>query len=371
MKARRTKIGIPSPASARPRRRAARRLRLGFIGAGWWSTTCYMPLLRARGDVDFVGVCGLDRAVLERCKRDFGFTHATTDYHELLRLDLDAVIVASPHIFHAEHAVAALRAGCHVMVDKPMATSAADARRIVAVAKQTRRHVVVPCGWQYRPVGRAAKEWMSRGAVGEVEFVLCHMASPLRNLFSGQGFDFAADAYVPANLSTWADPRVAAGGYGQGQLPHSIGLMLWLTGLRPKDVFGRMSKPGSKVDLYDAMILGYSGGAIGTISGAATLPLDTPGSFQLDVRIFGTKGMLHVDIARDHVSFHGHNGRHVTAPLRRGDGAYQCDGPPNEFVDLALGRTRENHSPAIVAMHAVEILDAAYRSVRSGRAEKI
>src|SRR5687768_7558610 len=107
--------------SAERRYSKTRKARLGFIGAGWWATTNHMPLLRARRDVEMVSVCGLDRALLERCQRDFGFEHVTTDYRELLRKDLDGVVVSSPHTFHAEHGLAALKAGCHVLVEKPFA----------------------------------------------------------------------------------------------------------------------------------------------------------------------------------------------------------------------------------------------------------
>lgn len=354
-----------------PRRSVARRkARLGIIGAGWWSTTYYMPILRERTDVELVSVCGLDEAILTRCQRDFGFSHTTTDYRELLAQELDGVIIASPHAVHAEHALSALARGFHVMVEKPLATEARDARRIVSLAKKKKRHVLVPCGWQFRPIATEAMNVMQKGRIGEIESVVCHMASPLKNLFSGKSFDFTKGAYVPANLSTWTNPRLSGGGYGQGQLPHALGLMFWLTGLKPKTVFARMSTAGARVDLYDALSVAYEGGAIGVVSGAATLPPGTPGEFQLDIRIFGKKGMLHLDVARDHLSWHNHNGRHETLPLKPGDGAYGYDGPPNQFVDLILGATRVNNSPGEVAMRAVEVLDAAYRSSRSGRNER-
>jgi predicted dehydrogenase len=350
------------------RKATRRRARLGFIGAGWWSTTTYMPVLARRRDVEMVSVCGLDESVLRRCVGDFGFRHATTDHRKLLEQELDGVVIASPHTLHGVHALAALRAGCHVMVDKPMTTSAVEAHQVVAEARKRRRHVLVPCGWQYRPIGVKAKAIVDRGFVGRVEHVACHMASPLRNLMSGRSFDFGG-AYVASDLSTWADPQRSGGGYGQGQLPHVVGLMLWLTGLRGRGAFARMSGPGAAVDLYDAVTVEYDGGAIGTISGAATLPPGTPGGFQLDIRIFGDRGMLHLDVARDHLSTHAATGRHRTIRLAPGDGAYRCEAPPAQFVELILGRTRENNSPGHIAMNAVEILDAAYRSARSGRFE--
>jgi len=348
-----------------------RKARLGFIGAGWWATTNHMPMLAARQDVEMVSVCGLDPAVLKRCRRDFGFSHATTDYHDLLRQNLDGVVVASPHSFHAEHALMALKAGCHVMVEKPFTTNARTAHQVVALARKKGLHIVVPYGWHYRPIGQKAREIMDRGVLGRVEFALCHMASPLKNLFSGRSFDFSTGAYVDAKLSTWADPRISQGGYGQGQLSHAMGLMLWLSGLRGASVFANMSRPGARVDLYDAISVKFSGGAVGNISGAATLPAGTPGTFQLDVRLFGANGVLVVDIARDHISLHTHGGRHEIVPLKPGNGAYQCDGPPHQFVDLILGLTKRNDSPGEVAMHSVEILDAAYRSSRSRKVEKV
>ncbi len=347
-----------------------RKARLGFIGAGWWATTNHMPLLAARRDVEMVSVCGLDPAVLERCRRDFGFAQATADYRELLRQDLDGVVIASPHPLHAEHALAALRAGCHVLVEKPFTTDAASARRIVALARRTRRHIVVAYGWNHRPIGLRARELMDKNAVGRIEYVLCHMASPVKNLFSGRSFDFTETAYVPSNVSTWSDPRVSHGGYGQGQLSHATGLMLWLTGLRAAAVFANLGRAGARVDLYDALSVRFQGGAIGAVSGSATLPPGTPGTFQLEVRIFGERGVLSVDIARDHLSLDTHRGRHETIPLRPGDAAYRCDGPPHQFVELILGLTRENSSSGEVAMRSVEIIDAAYRSARSGRNEK-
>jgi predicted dehydrogenase len=345
--------------------------RIGFIGAGWWAATYYMPQLSARPDVELVSVCGLDPKVLRSCQRDFGFTHATTDYHETLRQDLDGVVVASPHALHAEHALAALRWGCHVMVEKPLTTSARTAHQIVAEAGKRGLHLVVPCGWQYRPIGIRAKKLMEAKAVGRIEHVVCHMASPLKNLFSGKSFDFKKGAYVETNLSTWADPRMSHGGYGHGQLPHVVGLHLWLTGLQPKRVFARMSNPGARVDMYDAIVVQYAGGVIGTISGAATLPPGCPNGFQLDIRIFGEKGVLHLDVGREHLSLHTHKGVHKVIPLAPGGGAYNTDEPPHQFVELILGLTKENNSPGEVAMRAEEILDAAYRSSQSHAEEAV
>ena len=77
------------------------------------------------------------------------------------------------------------------------------------------------------------------------------------------------------------------------------------------------------------------------------------------------------DVERERVELHTHEGTHERPSVSPGDGAYRCDDPPHEFIELILGLTTENHAPGTVALRAVEILDAAYRSAASGNAESI
>jgi len=355
-------------AAAQRPQSTTRRLRLGFIGAGWWATTNHMPVLRARHDVEFVSVCGLDSALNQRLQEDFGFQHVTSDYRDLLQQDLDAVIVSSPNSLHALHATAALEAGCHVMVEKPMTTLASDAFRLVELARQNQRHLIVPYGWHYRPLSHEARRLMQDIGVGEIEMVLCHLGSPGKNLFTGKSFDHAAGSYVGPDLGTYTDPQMG-GGFGQGQLSHALALMVWLTDVRAQSVFARMHPVGGEADLHDSLSVLFAGGAIGTVSGTATVPDGRP--FQLDIRVYGSHGMFLYDVERERAELHLHNGQSFIAPFEPGDGSYRCDVPPHQFVELALGLTDENRSSGELALASVEILDAAYRSAASGRDESV
>src|SRR5205807_7905591 len=130
------------------------------------------------------------------------------------------------------------------------------------------------------------------------QYVLCHMASPIRGLLRGQGFDAERNSGQSGGVmfqpdpKTWADPVVAGGGYGHAQLSHSTGMLCWLTALVPETVYALMSAPGSKVDLYDALSVKFSGGAIGTVSAAGTVPPIGKAEFQVDLRLFGSEVML-------------------------------------------------------------------------------
>ena len=350
--------------------------RIGFIGAGWWATSNHMPVLAQRRDAVLAGVCRLGQQELRQVQEAFDFPFATEDYRELLaNCELDGVVVASPHTLHYEHARAALEKGLHVMCEKPMTTSAQEARHLVRLAKERGLQLLVPYGWHYKEFVQQARSLVASGAIGELEYVLCHMASPIKGLLSGEGMEVdnvsgqsGSSLFSPAP-ETWADPQVAGGGYGYAQMSHSSGMLFFLTGLRAESVYCLMAGPGARVEIYDALAVRFEGGAIGTVSGAGSVPTDR--SFQVDLRIFGSEGMLLLDCERARMELHRHNGESVRAEVAPDGGAYECSGPPNNFADLILGTTEVNWAPGEAAMRGVEMLDAAYRSARSGVAEVV
>lgn len=337
-----------------------RKVRLGFIGAGWWATTNHIPLLAQRDDVALVAVCRLGKDVLQRVKDEFGFAFATEDYRELLEQDLDGVVVSSPHRFHYEHAKAALEKGLHVMCEKPMALHADEAWDLVATAQARNVHLLVPYGWHYKPFVQRAKQLMDEGCVGQVEYVLCHMASPTKDFFSGGGSVPAKwePTLAKPDTTTW-QVKDYGGGYAHGQVTHSSALMFWLTGLRARQVSAVMTEPNSQVDMYNAATVQFTNHAIGTISGAATLPDND--KFQVDVRIFGSEGVLLLDVERERLEVRRHDGRHIHVDVPAGEGAYSCEGPPNRFVELIQGYGR-NDSSGEVAARSVELIEAMHES---------
>jgi predicted dehydrogenase len=346
------------------------KIRLGFIGAGWWATTNHMPILSKRDDVEMVGVASLGRDSLEKVKAKFGFVVATEDVDELLAQQLDGVVISSPHDLHAAHAIASLKSGAHVLVEKPVALSSADVQEIARVAETAERQVLVPYGWNYMPFLEAARDIVAAGRLGEIEYVLCHMASPTLGLFAGQGtkFDGWEPTVASSNLSTWQDPA-RGGGYAHGQITHSAALMFWLTDLSPTEVHSCiMRRAGTSVDIYDSASMTFKGGALGTISGAATLPEGEP--YQLDIRIFGSDGVLLVDVERERVELRRHDGEHLSMPVVPGSGRYNCTEPPNRFIDLIKGNGR-NNSDIHVAVRTVSLIEAMHRSAFSGRPVQI
>lgn len=354
-----------------------RKARIGVIGAGWWAVDNHLPILQRREDVELAGVCRLGAGELERVRSRFGFPFATEDYRELLARPLDGVVIASPHVAHAEHARAALERGHHVMVEKPLTTSAADARALIDLARARGAHILIPHGWNFRPATRAARRLVRDGAVGEVRHVTLQMASALHDLFDGQPLAGTETAAFRPAASTWADPR-RAGGYGWGQLCHALGLLFRVVDLRPAAVFALMAESATGADLYDALSIRFAGGATAAVSGSGTVPKGL--GFQVDLRLFGSEGMLlydleegreRLDVRRERPEAGAPEPAAAGLAMHPGDGAYACVEPVERFVDLCLGRPVENDAPGEVGLRAVEVLDAAYRSARSGRLEAV
>lgn len=337
------------------------KVRVGAIGAGWWATTNHFPLLAGRDDVELVSVCRPGRELLDTVAAGFGFRHATEDYRELLDQDLDAVLVASPHHLHYQHAKAALERGLHVLCEKPVTLHAAQAWELADLARERGVHALVPYGWHYKPFIVAARRIVADGLLGRPEYVMCHMASPTKDFFSG-GTNVPsafAPSVVGPDPTTWQTPS-QGGGYAHGQITHSSALMFWLTGLRAASVSALMSGPGSPVDLYDAAHVRFDNGAIGALSGAGTLPDDD--RFQIDIRVFGSEGVLLLDVERERVVLRRHDGAHREIAVPSGDGAYSCDVPPVRFIELITGASSENNSPLSVAARSVELIEALHRS---------
>lgn len=337
-----------------------KQVRLGAIGAGWWATSNHFPLFAARDDVDLVGVCGRGPG-LESVRDKFGFDFATEDSTELLDADIDAVVISTPHDLHHPLAAQALERGLHVLCEKPMTLRADQAWDLATRAEQAGTVFLVPYGWNYKPFTVAAKRMLAAGDIGEIQYAMCHMASPTRGLFGSDPTHMLErwNSDTAPDPTTWSSPE-HGGGYAHGQISHSSALLFWLTGLRAASVAGRVINAGAPVDLFDAGVIRFDNGAIGSLSGAATLA--DGDKYQVDIRLFGTEGVLMIDVERERVSLRRYDGRSEELTIAPGEGDYECLVPPARFIELITGASSENNSDVTVAARSVELIDALLRS---------
>ncbi len=340
-------------------------VRIGIIGAGSWAVENHIPVLRSFPGVEVVGICGLGAERIRRVQDRFGIPFGTEDHQELLfQGQLDGVVISSPHHLHFGHSVAALEAGCHVLCEKPMATSAKQAWHLANLAKERNLHFLIPYGWNYAEFAGAAKAKVGAGQIGRIEFVHCHMATALRDLFSGTGAAWAKGAFLEPQVETWSNPA-SGGGYAHGQLTHALGLLLYITGLEIEKIFALTGASPTGADLYNAATCRFKGGAIGVVEGVGTQPEGS--TRQLGLSIFGSEGMLLLDIERPRLELRRNDGQNFSMPLTDDDTRYQCIEPLRTFVALMRGETVENRSNATVGARVVEVLDALLRSAQTGR----
>jgi predicted dehydrogenase len=348
------------------------KLRLGVIGAGSWAVASHLPnFAKRRDDVEFVGVARKGPEMLAKIKDDWGFAVASEDYRDVIDAGMDICLVGSPHGLHYEHTKAALEAGAHVLCEKPFTVDPAHAWELVRIADERNRHLVLSFGWNYLPWMREAKRLLDEHGIGEIEESAIQMSSVTRGLLANlAAYPQAAPDAIPEQ-ATWTDPR-NGGGYGQAQLSHALGALLWFTPLRGEAVFALMKAVlDAPVEHHDACVIRYDNGSIGTMAGASAHDGAHDNRHQLAIRAMGSEGEFVVDIGRDHLWLGRADGFEAKPEVEPGGFFYDCDGPPNALVDLALGKDVENCSPGEVGARSVEILDAAYRSAASGQLEQV
>jgi predicted dehydrogenase len=143
--------------------------RLGIIGLGGIAQVVHLPILKQMPDVEIRAVCDLDTKKAGAIAERFQVPRFHRDVANLLeRDDLDAVLVLTPTHAHMALAVAALKAGKHVLVEKPIARNAKEARRMVSAAKTANRYLMVAMNHRFRPDALALKKLIESGELGEI-----------------------------------------------------------------------------------------------------------------------------------------------------------------------------------------------------------
>jgi len=150
---------------------------VGIIGCGGIANGKHMPSLSKIPNVRMVAFCDIIPERAEEAKQKYGTPDAKTyvDYKELLSdPSIEVVHVLTPNREHADITVDALYAGKHVMCEKPMAKTAADAERMYNAAKETGKKLTI--GYQHRQKAQSifAKQYVELGALGEIYYANCY-----------------------------------------------------------------------------------------------------------------------------------------------------------------------------------------------------
>ena len=227
-------------------------VRFGIIGMGGMGTghANNMPKI---SEVKLTAVCDTDPVALKTAMDTFdvpGFNNAT----DLINSGLvDAVLIATPHYFHAPIAVEAMKAGLHVISEKPMTVQLSEADKMIQAAKETGKTFAVMFQQRCLPEVQAAYRIIKEGRLGEIRRTMLIDAH------------FRSQAYYDS--ATWrATWRGEGGGVLMNQGPHGMDLFVWLGGL-PSRVVAQCATRQHNIEVEDEAlaIVNYPNGATGFV----------------------------------------------------------------------------------------------------------
>lgn len=212
-------------------------INVGIIGCGRIADLHYCGY-RDRADARVYAVCDSDAATAERRQREWRAVKAYRDYRELINdRDIDAVEILTPHGLHEEMAIAALTAGKHVALQKPMTVSLASADRILAARARAGRVFKVTENYLFYPPIARAKEMIEAGQIGEPLTLRIKFVSG-----SSGGWE------VPASSWQWRMEEVLA---GRGTATFDHGHHLWSTAWY---LLGAVERVSGWIDFSQAVV---------------------------------------------------------------------------------------------------------------------
>jgi len=208
------------------------KIKIGFIGAWGWRGKLGAYALEM-DNVEIAGAADPNRDSLEKFNEFYGGDKfLTEDYRELLaREDINAVFIISPDYCHEEQAVAALKAGKHVFLEKPLGITIDQCDNILRTAMETGKKLFLGHNMRYFPSVLKMKEVIDSGVIGNIQAVWCrHFVS------------YGGDAY----FKDWHSERSNVNGLLLQKGAHDIDVIHWLAGGYSKAVVGM-----GKLSVYD------------------------------------------------------------------------------------------------------------------------
>jgi predicted dehydrogenase len=341
---------------------AGRRIRLGMVGGGEGAFIGAVHRIAARLDDHYELVAGALSSEPARALRSaeaIGLPRAYADYATMAREEaarpdgIEAVAIVTPNDQHAPAAEAFLRAGVHIICDKPVTTTLADARRLKALVQETGRLFAVTHNYTGYPMVRHARQLVREGALGEIRVVQVEYAQDwLTERLEASGQKQAA----------WrTDPRRSGAGGCIGDIgTHAFNLLHYVTGLKTTELAAELSTfvEGRALDDNVQVMLRLANGARGALWASQVAPGNENG---LRLRVYGSRGGI--EWAQEHPNQlrHAPYGEPVRT-LARGTSAVLPDG--QRVTRLPSGHP-EGYLEAFATIYA-EIAQAI-RAVREGR----
>jgi predicted dehydrogenase len=322
-------------------RRSPEQIGVGVIGAGYWGRNM-LRALSSNEETRLLHVCDRNSTALDAISHLYSALMTRRFDHMLADRDVEAVYIATPPATHAELASAALRAGKHVLVEKPLSMTLADASAVRRLAERYGRTLMVGHTFLYSPPVVKLKELIADGALGEVAYVESQRVSSGRYQDAGVLWDLA---------------------------PHDVSIILFWLGHVPCGVTatGRSAIPDGREDEV-FITLDFPNGAVAEIHVSWLSPVKLR-----RMLVSGSRRTAVYDdaLGPNALKIFGHDGGRDDAPVIP---LLEDTEPLRAEWDHFLDCIRTGETPrsgAESGSQVVQIMEAAERALKSGRRETI
>jgi myo-inositol 2-dehydrogenase / D-chiro-inositol 1-dehydrogenase len=199
-----------------PMAKTTTRLRVGFVGCGRATQTLHLPALRRLADWQVVAAADSDEDRLKEIATRFGIPRCYADYQALLaNPDVEVVAVCVPPRLHAEVALAAVAAGKHVFIEKPLAVTLGECAELLEQSARSPRKVMVGFNLRWHRLVRRAREMIQDGTLGDLELIRT---------------SFTTGGRMKATSPAWSSWRTPGGGVLFDLGVHHFDLWRYMTG---------------------------------------------------------------------------------------------------------------------------------------------
>ena len=338
---------------------------VGILGGGGDAAEGHIRGYQATGRAHVVALWDVNEEKgRQRCSEAEVPVFCSTLDDLLARDDIDVVSICTPDHLHGDHAEAALRAGKHVLCEKPMCTTGEDAARLVAAVRETNRTFLAGHNYHFRPDYLAMAEACWAGEIGRVWLAEGDYISNLRYL------------YGPEGRTPWRSAADAPQDILLGGGCHPLGLMRWAMKAEVVEVHAysnHLSEPLLPADDAYVLTMRWDNGAMGKLTAASGCRGYVPHGGNL--ALWGTEGTLwgtrlfkHDEASHGTVMVRDY-GEEAKAHPPRVQGtaqvhywAEQCD----HMLDCVEG-TSEPMSTVLDGARVIAALTAGIESARTGR----
>lgn len=263
-----------------------------------------------------------------------------SDHRALLaEVEMDGVVIVTPHAHHFPQAMDAIGAGCHVLVEKPMVISASDALALIAHADLHERTISVAFPGPFTTEFQYIKGLVEAGELGEIYLIT----------------GVCTQNWLAKVRGSWrTQPELSGGGNMYDSGAHMFNGMLFLTGLAATEVFASIDRKGELVDVTGTTSIRFDNGALGTAAVSGDAPVMEQGLY-----IQGTRGAVKCSI-------YG-GGMEVWLGQEKVESPVLPDvtTPQQNFVDCIL-RGETTPCPPLLGLRQARLMDAIYESARTG-----